>query len=170
MILVAIIVGPWLTEIKREGIFVVNNTVDVSYVVPIGVVVHGQLKTKREYLQCENIPPEPPELRRMSVTIENILLGRMQQPPPSLDALEREIGRLEDMYRIDRTTTAELRQISAVLGVTAGQWYKCSKGHLYVIGECGEAMQKSMCPDCGESVGGAHHTLVGTSRQAELGL
>ena len=50
-------------------------------------------------------------------------------------------------------------------------WYKCPKGHLYSIGECGGAMEVSKCahPGCGAEVGGRNHTslkgntLVGSS-------
>ena len=140
MLLVAIIPGPWLHA--AGDILVVKNTVDVHYVVPIGIVVHGKLKTKREYLQCENIPPEPPELQRITRDIEHVLRGQQVAHQQSLDTLGREIGRLEDMHRIERPTTAELLQMGAALGVTAGHWYKCSKGHLYVIGECGQSMEK----------------------------
>lgn len=35
--------------------------------------------------------------------------------------------------------------------------YECPQGHLYAIGECGEAVEKSKCPDCGEIIGGKDH-------------
>ncbi|KAG0025766.1 hypothetical protein BGZ81_006854 [Podila clonocystis] len=35
----------------------------------------------------------------------------------------------------------------------SGHWYRCPKGHTYVIGECGMAMQSSKCPECGAAVG-----------------
>ncbi|KAG5463608.1 MAG: hypothetical protein BJ554DRAFT_6110, partial [Olpidium bornovanus] len=39
----------------------------------------------------------------------------------------------------------------------SGHWYKCPNGHVYVIGHCGMAMERSSCPECGAEVGGADH-------------
>ena len=32
-------------------------------------------------------------------------------------------------------------------------WYKCTRGHIYAIGSCGEPNQVSKCP-CGSEIGG----------------
>ncbi|KAJ7188061.1 hypothetical protein C8R46DRAFT_1053533 [Mycena filopes] len=48
----------------------------------------------------------------------------------------------------------------------AGHFYKCPQGHVYVIGECGGAMQRSHCPECGEAIGGANHALDATNERA----
>lgn len=40
-------------------------------------------------------------------------------------------------------------------------------GHYYGIGDCGQAMVTSKCPECGETIGGTSHILVGTSQAAE---
>ena len=43
-----------------------------------------------------------------------------------------------------------------------GQWYQCLNGHYYVVGECGEPMETSQCPDCRATVGGlSHHPAEG---------
>jgi hypothetical protein len=49
----------------------------------------------------------------------------------------------------------------------SGHWYQCRNGHPYYIGECGGAMQRSHCPECGEAVGGSSHQLEATNRQVE---
>lgn len=41
-----------------------------------------------------------------------------------------------------------------------GHWYKCPNGHVYVIGECGGAMEQSTCNECGAQIGGGSHRLV----------
>ncbi|KAG8786936.1 hypothetical protein FRC12_016089 [Ceratobasidium sp. 428] len=38
-----------------------------------------------------------------------------------------------------------------------GHFYECVNGHPYVIGECGGAMQRSTCPECGTTIGGSNH-------------
>jgi hypothetical protein len=41
-----------------------------------------------------------------------------------------------------------------------GHRMQCPNGHVYVIGECGGAMETSRCPDCGATIGGASHRLA----------
>ncbi|KAJ6594163.1 hypothetical protein B0H19DRAFT_1094164 [Mycena capillaripes] len=47
-----------------------------------------------------------------------------------------------------------------------GHFYTCPQGHVYVITECGGAMQSSNCPECGAAIGGGNHTLDATNRPA----
>ncbi|KAH7708252.1 NFX1-type zinc finger-containing protein 1-like protein [Aphelenchoides avenae] len=60
----------------------------------------------------------------------------------------------------------EIVEITKALGSHVTQWYRCSKGHVYGIGECGMAMVRSRCPECQEEIGGEDHRLVATSQQA----
>uniref|UniRef100_A0A914XBR8 NFX1-type zinc finger-containing protein 1 n=1 Tax=Plectus sambesii TaxID=2011161 RepID=A0A914XBR8_9BILA len=63
-------------------------------------------------------------------------------------------------------TFRERTQILSALGPDVTKWYKCSKGHLYGIGECGQAMQRAKCPECNEDIGGESHRLVASSQEA----
>ena len=45
------------------------------------------------------------------------------------------------------------------MSLSQGHWFKCPKGHVYVIGECGGAMQRGTCPECGAVIGGTNHAL-----------
>ncbi|KAF8588736.1 hypothetical protein K439DRAFT_1651802 [Ramaria rubella] len=47
-----------------------------------------------------------------------------------------------------------------------GHWYTCPNGHIYVIGECGGAMQVASCPECGSAIGGTNHSLVSANAPA----
>ncbi|EJF65241.1 P-loop containing nucleoside triphosphate hydrolase protein [Dichomitus squalens LYAD-421 SS1] len=59
----------------------------------------------------------------------------------------------------------ELTQVVQSLGFThVGHFYKCPNGHVFVIGECGGAMQQSFCNECGEAIGGSHHNLLATNQ------
>jgi hypothetical protein len=51
-------------------------------------------------------------------------------------------------------------EIVKAIGLSKGHWFKCAKGHVYCIGECGGAMEKAQCPECGETIGGERHTLA----------
>ncbi|NXR63910.1 ZNFX1 protein, partial [Rhadina sibilatrix] len=61
---------------------------------------------------------------------------------------------------------AERVQIVSAIGCPRGHWFKCKNGHIYVIGECGGAMQRSTCPECQEVIGGTNHTLESSNSLA----
>ena len=44
---------------------------------------------------------------------------------------------------------------------------RCPNGHAYVIGNCGGAMQRSRCPECGVTIGGGDHTLAQGNARAD---
>ncbi|THU97835.1 P-loop containing nucleoside triphosphate hydrolase protein [Dendrothele bispora CBS 962.96] len=48
-----------------------------------------------------------------------------------------------------------------------GHFYTCRNGHVFVIGECGGAMQSSTCPECGERIGGSNHQLDNSNGRAD---
>lgn len=53
----------------------------------------------------------------------------------------------------------EKAMILRTIGLGRGHWYKCRNGHIYAIGECGGAMQRGTCPECGSTIGGGSHRL-----------
>ncbi|XP_033114446.1 NFX1-type zinc finger-containing protein 1-like isoform X2 [Anneissia japonica] len=50
-------------------------------------------------------------------------------------------------------------QIVQAMGLSQGHWFKCPKGHIYAIGDCGGATVESKCPECGSTIGGTQHRL-----------
>lgn len=63
----------------------------------------------------------------------------------------------------------EREMILKAVGLKKGHWYKCSNGHIYAIGDCGGAMEQSMCPECKATIGGANHALAeGNSVATEM--
>ncbi|XP_077192287.1 NFX1-type zinc finger-containing protein 1 [Paroedura picta] len=56
--------------------------------------------------------------------------------------------------------------VNAVTGSQQGHWFKCQNGHIYVITECGGAMEQSRCPECQEIIGGTSHRLDPTNQLA----
>ncbi|XP_017743616.1 PREDICTED: NFX1-type zinc finger-containing protein 1 [Rhinopithecus bieti] len=57
-------------------------------------------------------------------------------------------------------------QIVSAIGYPRGHWFKCRNGHIYVIGDCGGAMERGTCPDCKEVIGGTNHTLERSNQLA----
>ena len=70
-----------------------------------------------------------------------------------LDKLHKSVGALG----ISNETKV---MIVEAIGLSKGHWFKCPNGHVYAIGECGGAMQRSKCPECQADIGGTKHLLV----------
>jgi hypothetical protein len=49
---------------------------------------------------------------------------------------------------------------------TKGAWYKCPNGHLYTIGDCGGAMVRAKCLECGAVIGGENHRAADGNRHS----
>ncbi|KIJ51765.1 hypothetical protein M422DRAFT_203039 [Sphaerobolus stellatus SS14] len=49
---------------------------------------------------------------------------------------------------------------------TTGHFYNCLNGHPFVITECGGAMERARCPECGEEIGGSRHSLLASNSRA----
>lgn len=57
-------------------------------------------------------------------------------------------------------TDEERMMIVKAMALPQGHWYKCPNGHVYAIGDCGGAMERSKCPECKATIGGTNHTLT----------
>lgn len=53
----------------------------------------------------------------------------------------------------------ERKMIVSAMKMPPGHWYKCPNGHVYLITDCGGAMERRKCPDCNASIGGQNHRL-----------
>ncbi|XP_067324423.1 NFX1-type zinc finger-containing protein 1 [Anolis sagrei] len=102
-------------------------------------------------------------------TLRRLLEGPEKFTPEAEQLVKEEMEGLKALLPTSGLgiSEAEKRQIvAAVTGTTRGHWFKCPNGHVYVIGECGGATQRSRCPECRETIGGSHHTLEATNRLA----
>lgn len=51
----------------------------------------------------------------------------------------------------------------------AGHVNRCPNGHVYVIGNCGGAVETARCAECGATIGGSGHRLAeGNTAAADL--
>ncbi|XP_063329532.1 NFX1-type zinc finger-containing protein 1 [Pelmatolapia mariae] len=60
----------------------------------------------------------------------------------------------------------ERKMIVSAMKMRPGHWYKCPNGHVYLITECGGAMESRHCPDCNATIGGQSHTLASGNQVA----
>lgn len=63
-------------------------------------------------------------------------------------------------------TEEERLMIVKAMALPAGHWFKCPKGHIYAIGDCGGANQVGQCPDCKSGIGGTNHQLIAGNQLA----
>jgi hypothetical protein len=97
--------------------------------------------------------------------IENLYPNK-DEIPNVVKEIQTWLTKLPQNTTFGMITVEEEREIFQVVQTTirgSGHWYRCPNGHLYVIGECGMAMQTSRCNECGESIGGDSHTLLSTN-------
>jgi len=87
-----------------------------------------------------------------------------------IESICLKIKRLNSQEQPSRTEVLQI--LSAVIerdrtigNFAEGHCYTCPNGHIYIIGECGRAMEESSCPECGARIGGRSHTLVANNRQ-----
>ncbi|GAX83659.1 hypothetical protein CEUSTIGMA_g11084.t1 [Chlamydomonas eustigma] len=97
---------------------------------------------------------------------ENVDITHLQQVASSLPDLEKKVkgSHLREIMQV--LAAASKMEISEVASYMQSHLYRCPNGHLYVIGDCGMAMETGRCPECGESVGGGSHTLHSTNSAA----
>lgn len=53
----------------------------------------------------------------------------------------------------------EKKMIVSAMKMRPGHWHKCPNGHVYLITECGGAVESRKCPDCDATIGGQNHRL-----------
>ncbi|KAJ3939042.1 uncharacterized protein N0V96_011157 [Colletotrichum fioriniae] len=128
--------------------------------------------------------PEAPKARSSSAKASMIKLGEdhlleaekiiKANPSAAKLASEVEIARrmLHDGVFYSEVSTDEMRAVYAAMSkefLGTGHWYTCRNGHPFTIGECGMAMQQTVCPECNAPVGGRNHSSAeGVRHAAEI--
>ncbi|XP_071350561.1 NFX1-type zinc finger-containing protein 1 [Trachinotus anak] len=60
----------------------------------------------------------------------------------------------------------ERKMIISAIKMPPGHWHKCPNGHVYLITECGGAMESRRCPECNATIGGSQHRLASGNQVA----
>ena len=108
-------------------------------------------------------PSSPEQILLDQQQTKNIGVLKEEQKTGIKSALRDLAKKLNTGIGISET---ERIQIVAAMGMTQGHWFKCPNGHIYAIGECGGAMQVSVCNECGAPIGGSNHRLLENNRLA----
>ncbi|CAH0548130.1 unnamed protein product [Brassicogethes aeneus] len=56
-------------------------------------------------------------------------------------------------------TEAKRFSVVQAMGMVKGHWFKCPKGHVYAIENCGDAVMSGKCNECGALIGGTNYEL-----------
>jgi hypothetical protein len=147
-------------------------------------VEHGRL---RRQVESGNMSmEEQAEAAEQLQAQEQAIQQHTQQPAlQQLRDLQQQVPALLQRFK-EESEEGRLATAAAVLGALfstefgrgygdMGSWlqghlYQCPNGHMYVIGECGQAMQRSRCPECGVPIGGQSHSLEHTNRRADAAI
>lgn len=76
--------------------------------------------------------------------------------------------KLDEMFPLSGLgiSDEERKMIVSAMKMRPGHWYKCPNGHVYLITECGGAMESRHCPDCNATIGGQSHILASDNQVA----
>ncbi|XP_061687607.1 NFX1-type zinc finger-containing protein 1 [Syngnathoides biaculeatus] len=67
-----------------------------------------------------------------------------------------------------RISDEERKMIVSAMNMRSGHWYQCPNGHIYVITECGGAMEARRCTECDATIGGSNHRLASGNTVASV--
>lgn len=121
------------------------------------------------YLAELNARCKMSQLRRPSIVFDTEvqqLRDILEDTLPFSEGLERTVKKMFTELEVKLPlsglgiTDEERVMILKAIGLNKGHWYKCPNGHVYAIGECGGAMEKSTCPECNADIGGTNHSLI----------
>ncbi|XP_017480047.1 PREDICTED: NFX1-type zinc finger-containing protein 1-like isoform X1 [Rhagoletis zephyria] len=82
------------------------------------------------------------------------------------DKLEAEVKKDISGLQHFEQIKIERQMIHKAMGYKQGHWYKCPNGHIYMITECGGAMEVGKCNECGAQIGGRQHRLLSSNTLA----
>ncbi|KAK0381656.1 hypothetical protein CLIM01_01022 [Colletotrichum limetticola] len=125
--------------------------------------------------------PEAPKAENSSTKESMIKLGedhlleaeKIIKANPSAATMASEVETARRMLRdgvfYSEVSADEMRAVYAAMSkefLGTGHWYTCRNGHPFTIGECGMAMQQTVCPECNAPVGGRNHSSAEGVRHA----
>ncbi|RNA18389.1 NFX1-type zinc finger-containing 1 [Brachionus plicatilis] len=105
------------------------------------------------------IPDLPNEALTILSRLEDLLVKNVIRFDKVRDEVKNFLNELASLLKTE-LSKEEKSMIVKAIGLSPGHWYKCPNGHVYCIGECGGAMEKTKCPDCNAEIGGFNHQIV----------
>lgn len=102
--------------------------------------------------------------------VEKVLEKGTRLGPDHRERYMKFLERISENYcedvRYISVSESEKTMIVKAMDLKQGHWFKCPKGHIYCIDQCGGAMEEGKCPECGSMIGGTQHRLRDDNRLA----
>ena len=114
----------------------------------------NQFERKSKSQQSQYPPEIKLKIDEAMQKMREILWGKKikrfeEKEQEQVNQLSKELNTLTGIL-----TQEEKTMIHKAMEFGKGHWFKCPNGHIYCIGECGGAMEKSVCPECKSEIGG----------------
>ncbi|KAM4691833.1 NFX1-type zinc finger-containing protein 1 [Rhinophrynus dorsalis] len=109
-----------------------------------------------------------PDVNKEIELLREILEGRKRFTEEDETFVKLKLKELKKSLPMSGLGISENERVMIVqaLGLQMGHWFKCPNNHIYVITECGGAMERSKCPECHAAIGGENHRLDPSNRLA----
>lgn len=122
------------------------------------------------YIRCNKASSKQldPSTEQTVTRVQKILEGTKKFTEEDEKFVEENMEKLKVALPDNGLGISENERVMIVkaMGLRQGHWYKCPNGHVYVITECGGAMEKTKCPDCDATIGGTNHALEDSNEVA----
>jgi hypothetical protein len=107
-----------------------------------------------------SLSTSPDHMQRLRIDMQRAVaavfgLGSSDTPPELVAAFLADV--LEGPLSANEAAALHVALVKARVIRGHGSWRKCRCGYLYVIGDCGSAMEVMACPQCGLTIGGEWH-------------
>ncbi|KAM8945862.1 LOW QUALITY PROTEIN: NFX1-type zinc finger-containing protein 1 [Pelodytes ibericus] len=101
------------------------------------------------------------EVKKEIKSLREILEGNRRFRKEDKRFVRQKLKELKEIYPCHGLGISENERVMIVkaIGLQTGHWFKCPNNHVYLITECGGAMEESKCPDCKAKIGGQNHMV-----------
>lgn len=116
--------------------------------------------TKVQQTVVSNRQQLEPAMKRQVQEIERLLEKTYSEEiKQQMQDLMKRLRKYTNVPGLGVTDEERIMVVKAI-GLSQGHWYKCPKGHVYAIGDCGGANEGGVCPECKSAIGGQSHRLA----------
>ncbi|XP_037052517.1 NFX1-type zinc finger-containing protein 1-like isoform X2 [Bradysia coprophila] len=116
-----------------------------------------------------------------ALEMHNVVHRHLMQKRPYDEDRQKEtqnaLTKLEEIIKVGwvglvqkRTSDARKNreQIFAAMGFRGNHWYSCTKGHLYVVADCGALNQSGTCPECRSTIGRGSQNIAAVRDESAI--
>ena len=126
------------------------------------------LKFQMEIKKCKVELRDEERLSQLAVQVHVSGSQGPKMAPEDEQEVSELIAYCNKQYSVSGLSDSERIKIVNAIGLSKGHWFKCSNGHLYCIGECGQPMETGTCPDCHVKIGRGSRLLRDDQLASEM--